>query len=241
MGGLTGALHAADVGRIFCATKDDDSKFFSDFKKTAENKGLEIEIPEIGESFSLGSAEFDVLACDVGDDTNNTSIVLKLTYGDVSFLFMGDAEFEVEEYIIKNGFSIESTVLKAGHHGSSSSTSTYFLQRVNPDYAIISCGKGNSYGHPHDEVVEKLEMSGTEIYRTDILGDIIFSSDGKEISVSTKKGDSKKEFVLNVSSKKYHTPECENAKNISDKNRKEYKGSIKELSEKGYTPCGVCG
>jgi competence protein ComEC len=241
MGGLSGALHYADAGKIFCPVDQNKASYFSDFKKTAKNKGLEIEIPETGDDFSLGGAKVEVLACNIGDDANNTSIVLKLTYDEVSFLFMGDAEFIVEDYMIKNGFDIDSTVLKVGHHGSSSSTSSYFLQKADPEYAVVSCGIANPYGHPHDEVVEKLELSGAEMLRTDILGDIIFKSDGKEISFSTEKGESERNFILNVSSKKYHNPECENANSISEKNKKRYKGTVNELYEKGYTPCSVCG
>ncbi|MBE6623856.1 MAG: MBL fold metallo-hydrolase [Ruminococcaceae bacterium] len=241
MGGLPGAFHFADVGNVLCPVTDDDTKFFSDFKKSVEAKGLEIVVPSPKDTFSLGNANIEVLACNCGKDTNNTSIALKLEYGEVSFLFMGDAEAEVEEYIIENGFDINTTVLKAGHHGSSSSTSNYFLHLADPDFAVISCGKGNSYGHPHDETVEKLREFDVTMYRTDILGDIICTSDGKTVSFVTSKGESQKNFVLNTHNKKFHLPECDGAKTISDKNRKEYKGTLRSLCENGYIPCGRCG
>lgn len=241
MGGLSGALNYADVGKIYCPVTENDTKYFSDFKRLAKQKGLKIEVPFAGESFSLGSADVEVLACNTTDDENNSSIVLKLTHGENKFLFMADAEFEVEEYIIDKGFDIDADVLKAGHHGSSTSTSNHFLYLASPEYAVISCGKDNSYGHPHKEVTEKFAEMNLSVYRTDLLGDIYCTSDGKTISFKTEKKDKAMEYILNTNSKKFHTPDCENTENISAKNRKKYKGTLLELSSDGYSPCGLCG
>lgn len=120
----------------------------------------------------------------VPEDTNNTSIVIRIVYGDTSFLFTADAEQETEEKILESGQDIESTVLKVGHHGSSTSTSQAFLDAVSPTYAVISCGKDNSYGHPHSKTLAKLASAGVEVLRTDELGDIYCTSDGTEVTFS---------------------------------------------------------
>ncbi len=102
--------------------------------------------------------------------------------GENSFLFTGDAEEEAEQDILKAGFSVRADVYKVGHHGSDTASSEAFLREVNPDYAVISCGEGNSYGHPHAAVLNRLRSMGVEVFRTDEQGSIIAQSDGKEIT-----------------------------------------------------------
>lgn len=183
IGGLSGAFEAVTADTTFCPVTDYNSKAFRNFKQYAEEKGNGLTIPSVGDTFSLGNAEVTVLAVNsVPDDTNNTSIVLRIVYGDTSFLFTGDAEEEAEEVILQSGQDIQSTVLKVGHHGSRTSTSEAFLDTVNPAYAVISCGKDNSYGHPHDITLAKLQSKDIEIFRTDELGDIYCTSDGKDVT-----------------------------------------------------------
>lgn len=112
---------------------------------------------------------------------NNYSLVLRITYNKTSFLFCGDAENLSEEEILNSGYNITSDVLKLGHHGSKTSTSDRFLNEVNPKVAIISCGKGNDYGHPHKETLKKLKNKNITTYRTDINGTIILESNGTKI------------------------------------------------------------
>ncbi len=114
-------------------------------------------------------------------EINNYSAVIKLTYKNTKFLFMGDAEKLSEEEIINNNIDISSDVLKLGHHGSSSSSSSKFLDKVSPKIAVISCGKNNDYGHPHKETISNLNKRNITIYRTDLNGTIVLSSDGKNI------------------------------------------------------------
>ena len=131
-----------------------DSRAFRNFLEGLEKQGTEITIPEAGDSFSLGSAQVKILGpVRETDETNNTSIVLRIVYGDTSFLFTGDAEREEEEDILDTGEVLKSTVLKVGHHGSDSSTSYPFLREVMPEYGVISVGTGNTYGHPTQEVL----------------------------------------------------------------------------------------
>ncbi|MBC2580852.1 hypothetical protein HGI79_11235 [Clostridium sp. DJ247] len=122
---------------------------------------------------------------------NDYSIVIKLTYGSNKFLFTGDAETLSEKEILAKGFDVSADVLKLGHHGSRSSTSTEFLDKVNPKYAIVSCGKDNDYGHPHDVTMKKLEKKHIPLYRTDESGTIICTSDEKNISFNVHQGDYK--------------------------------------------------
>ena len=115
------------------------------------------------------------------DDLNNYSIVLKLTFGEVSIMLTGDAEQLAEKEIINTKEDLQADILKVGHHGSSSSTSDKFLKSVNPQYAVISVGKDNSYKHPSDKVIQRLEKYGVKIYRTDNNGTITMITDGSNI------------------------------------------------------------
>lgn len=119
------------------------------------------------------------------DNLNNYSIVIKLTYKDSSFLFTGDAEKLSENEILKNNSNLKAQVLKAGHHGSRSSSSSPFLDAVAPSYAIISCGSGNDYGHPHKETLKAFEEKNISVYRTDTMGTIVFQSDGYKLKILT--------------------------------------------------------
>lgn len=259
IGGLSGAFEADTADVTFCPVTEYDSKAFRNFKTRADERGGGITVPAVGDTFTLGEASITVVAVNsVPEDTNNTSIVIRIVYGDTSFLFTGDAEQETEEKILETGQDIESTVLKVGHHGSSTSTSQAFLDAVSPTYAVISCGKDNSYGHPHSETLAKLASAGVEVLRTDELGDIYCTSDGSEVTFSYgeyhKDADTSaaeieepqqpdtisETYILNTNSRKFHRPDCSSASQISDANREEYTGTREELIEQGYTPCGYC-
>lgn len=259
IGGLSGAFEADTADVTFCPVTEYDSKAFRNFKTRADERGGGITIPAVGDTFTLGEASVTVVAVNsVPEDTNNTSIVIRIVYGDTSFLFTGDAEQETEEKILETGQDIESTVLKVGHHGSSTSTSQAFLDAVSPTYAVISCGKDNSYGHPHSETLAKLASAGVEVFRTDELGDIYCTSDGTEVTFlygeyhkdadtsaaeieEPQQPDTISEtYILNTNSRKFHHPDCSSASQISDVNKEEYTGTREELIEQGYTPCGYC-
>ena len=147
IGGIAGALNYATVKTAYCPVTDYDSKAFQNFKKAVEHCGSAITVPKAGDSFTLGDAVCTILAVNTGSDTNNTSIVLRIVYGGTSFLFTGDAERDTEQAILARGTDVHSTVLKVGHHGSDTSTGYLWLREVDPEYAVISVGKGNSYGH----------------------------------------------------------------------------------------------
>lgn len=189
VGGLSAALSVANAGAVYAPKTGADTKAYKDFVNKVKKQGLKIKNPKAGERISIGSAGIEFLGPinERGKETNSTSIVLKITYGNTSFLFTGDAERDEEEEILSSGANLKSTVLKVGHHGSSGSTSYPFLRAVMPQYAVISCEKGNSYGHPHKETMSKLYGAETEIYRTDTQGHIVMSSDGENIEIQTEK------------------------------------------------------
>ena len=188
VGGLAGALNYAGAGIVFCTDMENDTKTFQDFQKyLAMQKGM-ITVPNAGDVFTLGTARVSILAPEKGEKlTGNTSVVVRIVYGDTAFLFMGDAEWEDEHALVKSKTELKSDVIKIGHHGSDDSTSEEFLKKVKPSYAVISVGEENVYGHPADEVLYRLEKTKTEVYRTDVHGLIRCTSDGKKVLFETEK------------------------------------------------------
>lgn len=189
VGGLAGALNYATVDTAYCPVTNYDTRAFNSFVSYLDKQGVSITIPNAGDSFSLGSASVLVLGPITvdEDEPNNTSIVLRVEYGETSFLFTGDAEREEELDILDAGYNLESTVLKVGHHGSANSTTYPFLREIMPQYAVISVGANNSYGHPTEEALSRLRDADVKVYRTDLQGDIICTSDGKAVSFSVER------------------------------------------------------
>ena len=151
-----------------------------------ENKNITYQVPKIGETFKVGDANIEVIY--TGTDTsdlNNTSIILKLDFGNTSFLFTGDATDKTEKIILTK--NIQANVLKVGHHGSKYSTTNEFLDKVNPKHAVISVEEPNSYGHPHHETLTKLNTRDINYYRTDEKGTILMTSDGTNINITNIK------------------------------------------------------
>ena len=196
IGGIPGAFQLADADLVLSPVTSYDSKAFTYFKKAADEKGGGLKIPSVGDTYTLGSADISILGVNTLTDTNNTSIVLKIVYGDTSFLFTGDAEREAEQIMLDNGIDPSATVLKVGHHGSYTSTSYTWLNAVMPKYAVISTEKGNSYGHPHDEVLSRLRDADVQIFRTDLMGDIVAVSDGKNVTFTTDRHASPEELLI---------------------------------------------
>ena len=184
IGGLPGALHYTTADQTLCPVTEYDSKAFRDFAEAAETSGGGITVPSVGDTYSLGSAEVKILGVNAGEDTNNTSIVLRIVYGATSFLFTGDAEREAEQAILNSAYAAElpSTVLKVGHHGSDTSTTYPFLRAVMPQYGVISCGKDNSYGHPTEDTLSRLRDADVTTFRTDLQGDVFCASDGTTVT-----------------------------------------------------------
>lgn len=190
IGGLDNVINTFNIGKIYMPQVNSTTQTYKDVITAITNKGLKITIPVAGDNISLGDAVATILAPNGTDyiDTNNYSIALKLKFGNNSFIFMGDAEDISEGEILEKQLDISADVLKVGHHGSSSSTTEEFLNAVNPKYAVISVGEGNSYGHPHKSVMDRLKSKGTKVYRTDESGTIVATSDGENITFNTKPG-----------------------------------------------------
>lgn len=188
IGGLSGALNYASVGTAYCPETTGTTETFQSFVKYLAQRGKQITVPTAGETFALGGAQVQILGpLHRAEDSNDNSIVLKVSFGASSFLFTGDAERAEEQDLLNAGVNIQSTVLKVGHHGSDTSTSYPFLRAVAPQYAVISVGSGNSYGHPTEAVLSRLRDAGVTTFRTDMQGEITAVSDGQTINFSTAK------------------------------------------------------
>ena len=181
IGGMETIVRSFEIGKIYMPKKSHTSKTYESLLSAIQEKGLKISTAKAGVSIleEPGLSASILAPTKDYDDLNNSSAVIKLVYQDTSFLFTGDAEAESEEQI---ACDVRAGVLKIGHHGSQTSTSDSFLQKVSPTYAVISCGEGNSYGHPHPETLKKLNDAGVIVYRTDQLGSIEAISDGTDIT-----------------------------------------------------------
>lgn len=188
VGGLSGALNYATVGTAFCSVDNYDSDAFRDFVKYLEKQNKAITVSKAGDTFNLGSAAVQIVVAN-GNATNpnDTSIILRIVYGDTAFLFTGDAKREAEQAALNSGYELESTVLKVGHHGGKDSTEYVFLRQVAPQYAVISVGEDNTYGHPTEDLLSRLRDADVKTYRTDLQGTIICVSDGTEVSFTVSK------------------------------------------------------
>lgn len=188
IGGLDDVINNFDIGTIYMPDVITTTKTFMDVLDSMEKKDMTYNVPKIEETFTLGESLITVLY--TGTDTkdlNNTSIVLRLDFGDTSYIFTGDATEKTENILIKDNLNLNADVLKVGHHGSRYSTTDDFLKKVSPKYAVISVGKDNSYNHPEDIILNKLKTNSIETYRTDIEGTVIITSDGKDINVKNIK------------------------------------------------------
>lgn len=191
IGGLDTVLENISCNTVMMPELERDTASYEGLIEVLEEKGLEPISPKPGETYELGTAVFTILAPnETYENVNENSIALRLVHGGNSFLFTGDAESESETAMLKSGKLLSSDVYKVAHHGSSGANSELFLIAVNPEYAVISCGENNDYGHPHSEVLNRLRLMGTEVFRTDEQGTIVAVSDGSEITFNMSPTDS---------------------------------------------------
>ncbi len=190
IGGLPEVLEEYECDNIIMPrlTKEQTptNSTYKAFLKAVQSSEAKVISAKPGLSYALGGATFEILGpvTDDAEDINSMSAVTKITYGESSFLITGDAETEEELEIIENGADLDCDVLRAGHHGSSTSSCKDFLNAVTPEICVISCGADNDYGHPHDKAMNRIKKHTEEIYRTDICGSIVMTSDGKNIDIS---------------------------------------------------------
>ncbi|MBQ8309541.1 MAG: MBL fold metallo-hydrolase [Clostridia bacterium] len=258
VGGLSGALTYATVGTAFSPVTEYSTKAFQNFVSKVEAQGKSLTVPTAGDRFSIGSAEVTVVGpLQEYEEPNDTSIVLRIVYGELSFLFTGDMESSAEADLLDAGVELQSTVLKVGHHGSNTSSSYRFLREVAPTYGVISVGTDNSYGHPHEEILSRYRDADVKLYRTDLQGDIICTSnDGKTLTFTTKKNSdavtnptesdrtesdtnavAEYAYIGNLNSKKYHALDC---RSLPDEENRIYFTTREEAESKGYDACGIC-
>ncbi|MDR1773715.1 MAG: MBL fold metallo-hydrolase [Clostridioides sp.] len=177
LGGLDAVVKNIPVETTFVSNGSASSKTYRDFINALASKDLTPAVPLENNKFYLNNSYFEVFNTNGGNSTNNESLVLLYTNGNDKMLFTGDAEAETENEIL-NKLPQNIDLLKVGHHGSRTSTTSQFLNKLNPKYAVILCGKDNSYHHPHKETMDKLKAKGIEVHRSDECGDIVFESTG---------------------------------------------------------------
>jgi len=248
IGGMAEVIRSFDIGEIYMPEKPHTTKTFENMLLAIDAKGLRINKAKAGvviyEDFGI-KAELLGPAADF-EDLNNTSAILKLTYSDTAFIFTGDAEVESLGMLTGN---LDSDVYKVGHHGSSNATTEVFLDAVSPEYAVISCGVGNSYGHPHSEVLAMLARRGIKVYRTDECGTVTVTSDGEKITVDKNSSviapnappvfeqtvtESNASVVYRTKTgKKYHRSSCSHLKSGIEI-------TVAEAEAAGLEPCKLC-
>lgn len=188
IGGMDDVLMQIPVDTVYLPEAKKETKTYLEIEEALEQTDKEAGMPEIGKEYLYDE---NVRIRFLGPqrtykDANENSLVVQLAYGKNRFLFMGDAEEQAEADILEKNYDLECDVLKVGHHGSYTATSDSFLKESDPAYAVISCGKDNSYGHPHASVLAKLEDEDVQIYRTDTMGTVTAVSDGKQVQLMTE-------------------------------------------------------
>ena len=264
IGGMDVVLYDFYCDKVIMPDCTADTKTYDDVIQTVKSKNYSITYPQVGDTYTLGSGSFTIIAPNRDDygDKNDFSVGLIFDYGDASFVFTGDAE-GAEADIVGNGIDLSADVFKAGHHGSSTSSGDAILNAVDPKYAVISCGAGNKYGHPHSETLQRFASRNIEVYRTDTQGTVIAYTDGINITWSSEKSapvnsqrnangqntaptvsqstaETSASYILNTNTKKYHLPTCRSVKQMSDSNKEESNLSAAEIEALGYEACKNC-
>jgi competence protein ComEC len=194
MGGMSSVVTTYNVGEFIMPYLPDSdiptTRYFEKFMNACAEKNLSITDAEVGRVINIGDATAEIIAPNSQkyNNTNNYSVGILITHGSNTFLFTGDAESSAEQEMIDGGKLEHINVYKAGHHGSSTSSTAAFLEQISPDYAVVMCGDGNSYGHPHQEFLDRISVYTDKIYRTDSYGNIVFTSDGTNLTVDTERG-----------------------------------------------------
>ena len=253
VGGLAAALAYFPANHVYSPVTEASTKCFQNFIKYTQQQGLQVEVPAVGTVWQLGSATVQLLGpIKQYNDTNDTSLVLRIDYSSTSFLLTGDMESDAERDLVESGANLKADVLQVGHHGSSTSSSYIFMNAVLPEMGIISCGANNKYGHPHEETLSILRDAGVDTYRTDLLGTITIGSDGSNYTVSSEhyatdaelnptdpaaSSTAQQAYIGNVNSKKFHLPTCLNLP--AEKNQILF-SSYDEAIAAGYEPCATC-
>jgi len=246
IGALPAIIKNFEIGNIYMPKAMSNTKIFEELLSSIKTKGYSINTAAAGVvMIDEADVKLAFLAPNTADydELNNYSAVMKLTYKNTSFLFTGDAEDVSEKEMLIKNLDVKVDVLKVGHHGGRTSTTKEFLARVAPKAAVISAGKDNDYGHPHKETLDKLNAEKVQIYRTDLQGSIICSSDGSSIKIdkmpiaAAENKDVRAAYIGNINSKVFHLPSC----SALPKPENKVKLSTRtDAQNAGYQPCQRC-
>jgi competence protein ComEC len=263
IGGLINVFKAMPVAEVIDPAVVHTTKTFEDYLTIIDQKDIKFTEGRAGIVRNLGGgATMQVIhpSFPSSSNLNDASIVARVSFGNVSFLLTGDANQSALSQILNSGYRIDSTILKVGHHGSKSGTTQAFLDAVNPEIAIIMCGKNNSYGHPHEETLKKLNAANADIFRTDLHGTVVIITDGQTYTINKEPNTyvanqqpppivrspesatafiTEGEFVGSKNSDKYHYPNCHYVNTISETNRVWF-DSVQAAVAAGYVACKGC-
>ena len=194
MGGMYDIITNFEVGTLVIPDSRDGqitANWYLKLMEEIKTGDYDVKYAELGDIYNLQDTTMKVLSAetDVGGNTNNYSIVLKVSFGQMDMIMTGDAETEVEEIILESGVNIDAEILKLGHHGSDTSSSEEFLDAISPEYGLISCKVGNKYEHPIKSTMEKLEERDIEVYRTDECGSVVITITSNDVTFSCAPGD----------------------------------------------------
>lgn len=254
IGSVPNILNEFDVLKIYIPDTTTDTQIYKETIQAIEKENAEVIKAKGGTNIiDTANLDFEVLAPNSMwySEMNEFSLVTKLVYGNTSFLFTGDAESVSELEMIRAGYDLDIDLLKVGHHGGETSTSQLFLDATTPESAVISVGVGNSYGHPHEKTLNRLNNIGAKVYRTDEQGTIIAISDGSKITIDksssayvpvsepVKNEPVTGNYIGNKNTLKFHYPSCSSVNSMNESN-KVILNSREEAINKGYVPCGRC-
>lgn len=259
--GLVGVLNTVEVEEAMLPDYTTDTRIFQSLQNAIAEQNVPVVTPLQGDLYTLGNAEIEV----VGPGNhhyakdNDNSLCLHVSYGNFQCLLTGDAEQDAEEDMVRSGQDLSCDVYVVGHHGSTSSSCDALLDAAAPQYAFLSVGEENPYGHPAEETLEAIQRRGIAMYRTDKQGEVTVYSDGDRYWFSTASCEdwthgtqtvpeesvattSLQEalFILNTHTKKFHLPDCPSAAQIEEKNKAYTDASRDELMSRGYTACKHC-
>ena len=260
IGSLDTIINTYDIGKIIMPKVQATTNTFEDLLDSITAKGLKVTTPLPGSIYNLGDVELQILAPNSSsyEETNDFSVVSRIVFGNTSFLLTGDAESVSEQEMINKGYALQADVLKVGHHGSTSSTTTAFLSKVKPTYAVICVGADNTYGHPSSSILQRLNNAGVTVYRTDIYGTVVITSDGQDlyvvfekdantyaqappptaaVSAASPTSSPAMMYIGNKNTKKFHKPTCGSLPNPENQVALY---SRDEAINLGFTPCGIC-
>ena len=264
IGGAPVIITKFEIDKVFVSNYEKDNKTYLKLIQALDNKRLKYTTPKVGTQYTLGTAKITILAPN-GEYDN---VALMIQNGENKFLFTGDAGEDAERDMLETDIGLSADVLKAGHHGSRTSTSGKFFEAVSPSCAVISCGEDNSYGHPHAETLNTFRMNGVKVYRTDEDGTIVAVSDGKKVTFNVPASETWKAGEPNGNGSVWEAPSVKESQQETAKaeasgttyvlntktkkfhktscnslptaNRKDSTESRESIVAQGYQPCKRC-